>query len=61
MTPFLAKISSASGVIGPLAISIMALALILDALSLWITFSRAAGTKISTSNSSNSSLVMAFG
>ena len=53
-TSFLSNISSASGVVGPFAISRMNLALTSCALFLVKTFSKAAGTNISTSRINNS-------
>src|SRR2546430_2621209 len=52
------RISSASGVVGPLAPSATSFALILAAFFSVITSSRAAGTRMSTSSSSSSSFVM---
>jgi len=51
---FLNRISSASGVVGPLASSAIILQLRFCAFLCVITFSRAAGIKISHSNSNNS-------
>ena len=51
-----ARISSATAVVGPLAPSTTMRALILSALRLVITFSVAAGTRISQSETSNSSV-----
>src|SRR6266480_2554904 len=58
VTFLLKRISSASGVVGPLAPSATSFALILDAFFSVITSSRAAGTSMSTSSSSSSSFVI---
>ena len=52
--PFLFKISSASGVVGPFAPSDITFALILSAFSEVIWFSSAQGAKTSTSSSRSS-------
>ncbi len=52
------RMASASGVVGPLAPSAMSFAETRSALSRVMTFSRAAGTRTSTSSSRSSSLVM---
>ncbi len=59
-TLFLNRMSSASGVVGPFAASAMIFALIRDAFFVVITFSSAAGTRISHCSSSKASLVMGF-
>ena len=58
--PFLNKISSASGVVGPFAPSVITFALILSAFSEVIWFSKAHGARTSTSNSNNSAFVISF-
>lgn len=55
---FLCKITSASGVVGPFAISRTIFAFILSALSFVMTFSSAAGASMSQFTSSSSSFVM---
>lgn len=57
---FFCRMTSASGVVGPLASSKIIFAWILSALSFVITFSRAAGASISQGSSITSSFVMFF-
>ena len=52
--PLASMILSAAGVIGPLAASAMILVLTAAALSAWMEFSSAAGTRMSHSRASNS-------
>ena len=57
-TPFLCRISSAPGVVGPLAASATILARMRPALPSVIWFSRAAGTRTSHSSSRSFSLLI---